>query len=86
MRHHYEHVEQYASAQVVSDNMPSFKLFTYKEKAYLLPLNTRANYYASGHFADYKNFQPIPLTADEINFLTEGLKNGQLKLIREDLE
>lgn len=80
-----EYAKQCELERQEQDNLPSFKIFTYESKAYLLPLNTKANYFASGHFNDYRNFQPIPLSAADINMITDGLKAGQLKVIKEDL-
>lgn len=79
-------IEEYAKEREQNRaDTASFKIFTFEGRAYLLPLNSRANYLASGHIHDYRNFQPVPLTATELDMISDGVKKGFMKVVKEDL-
>lgn len=82
----YAHHCQYRRAAHEIDDKPDFKMFVVDGTAYLQPLNARARDFICGFDVNYRPWQPIRLTAYDLDTLTAYVKEGKIKISIENID
>ena len=83
-----ENIKQYANDCEKDRELPipAFKVFVFEGKAYLLPLNLIVVEYGRKYLINYRDFDPTPLSADDLDFIADGVKSGQLHVKMETID